>query len=43
MRTKSCKNRNYTSKGKTTKSNGQKDGKITDNENVTTHVTKRGI
>ena len=33
MRTKSCKNRNYTSKGKTTKSSDQKDNKITDNEN----------
>ena len=33
MRTKSCKNRNYTSKGKATKLNGQKDDKITDNEN----------
>ena len=33
MRTKSCKNRNYTSKGKTTKSSDQKDDKITDNEN----------
>ena len=33
MRTKSCKNRSYTSKEKTTKSSDQKDNKITDDEN----------
>ena len=33
MRTKACKNRNYTLKGKTTHSKGQKDDKKADNEN----------
>ena len=33
MRKKSCKNRNYTSNRKTTKSKGQKDDKITNTEN----------
>ena len=33
MRTNSCKNTNYSSKGQTTISNGQKDDKMTDTEN----------
>ena len=33
MRTKSCKNRNYASKGKTANINGHKNDKITDTEN----------
>ena len=33
MRTKACKNRNYTLKGKTTHSKGQKDDRKADNEN----------
>lgn len=33
MRANSCKNTNYSSKGQTTISNGQKDDKITDTEN----------
>ena len=33
LRTKSCKNRNYSSKEKTANPNDQTDDKITDNEN----------
>ena len=43
MRTKSCENRKYNSKGKATKSNSQKYDKINNENKHETHFTKCSI